>query len=939
MNDPPERSVVAPPPSPGGADDDGMLTRRAFLERSAAALAAAGLAGCPSGDPPERILPYARMPEHIVPGRPLFYATAVATTGAIASPLVVETHEGRPTRVDGHPEHPATRGASDAFAQALVRDLYDPGRSSGVRRGGAASSWSAFYGAAAAALAAGDGAVALLAPPTTSRTLADAIARFTARFPRARWYGWAPVPEEPAAGGAALDPSLAAARAVLTLDDDLLAWSPGRLRHARELAARRAAHLAPGDALRLWAVESFPTITGAMADHRRVARVDAVPALAEAVVTGLAGGAVAEPGLAAAVADLRAAGPAGLVTAGPQQPAVVHALARRANALLGAVGKTARYAPPAAFAAPGGGRAELVAAIGRGEVGAVLVLGGNPVYDGPADLDVAGALARVPFTAHLALRVDETGLACDWHLPLAHPLEAWGDARAEDGSTVIAQPTITPLYGGQTAAEVLTALSGDVARGRDLVERALGAAGVAPGGWDAVIEAGVVRPPAGLVPPPPAEAAAPGRAPRPLAAPLVLAFRPDPTAWDGRFGHHPWLLELPRPITRQVWGNAAFLSPETAVAHGLAHGDLVAIARGARRVEAVVYVLPGVPDGQVTLHLGLGRRSGGAGAGIGADAYALRTTDALWVASDVTLTPTGERGRPILTQAHTELGEVPPAREATRRAVAERGRAAFFPEGPPHAPDEPQPTLYEERPRRSPSWGMSIDLNACVGCNACVVACQSENNVFTVGPEEAARGRTMHWLRVDTYRADDGRWRFQPVPCMQCEHAPCEVVCPTGATQHATDGLNDMVYNRCVGTRYCSNNCPYKVRRFNFFRYEDPAAVVALGRNPDVTVRTRGVMEKCTYCVQRIRAGSRVRPGQDTPVADGAVKTACQVACPADAIVFGDLADPDAAVTRSRADARSYALLHELGTRPRTTYLGRLAHPSEALPAGDEEPT
>ncbi|MFZ6182311.1 4Fe-4S dicluster domain-containing protein [Nannocystis pusilla] len=920
--------------------DHDPLGRRAFLQRMSAGLAAAGLGGCLERDPPERIVPYARQPEYIVPGVPLFFASAFVRD-AYAYGILVETHEGRPTKIEGHPEHRASLGATCPFGQATVRELYDPRRSTGVRRGHEPSSWPAFLREARGWFARGR-RVGVLTGPTTSRMLEGGLARLAARCPGLRWFVSSPVGRDNLhaglrrlfGGAFACHYRLDRARVVLSLDDDLLFVDPGRLRHARALALRRRAELDPAEALRLYALESFPGLTGAAADHRLAVRVGDIPGLARDVLRGVLGDPLDDPWLAAAIADLKSAGPTGLVVAGPHQPPQVHAMVHAANQLLGAAGRTVVYTERLERQPEGPEHAlpALVTAIARRELDVLLVLDENPVYTAPADLGFADALADVPFTAHLGLWRDETGERCRWHLPLAHPLEAWADAAADDGEITLSQPTIRPLYDGLSAPELLAALTDDPARGRDLLERTWSDRAPADADlaqwWRAAIHDGRLPSPTTAV-----TTAIRGdvlssllseHVPSDISSPdLALAFRPDPAAWDGRYSLDPWLQELPRPITRLMWGNAAFVAPETARARGLQHGGGVRLSVGDRSVDAPVYVLAGHPLDQITAHLGYGRRA--PAAGVGFDAYHLRSAGAPWAVAVVAepLAP----GDPLIVDRH-------------RGDEHEHGDeyARWLPRGEPAhlvPPGLLPASMHPTRPFGEHAWAMAIDLNACIGCNACVIACQAENNIPTVGPAEAARDRALHWIRIDTYadaRGEGPRWRFQPVPCMQCEHAPCEVVCPTGATQHSHDGLNDMTYNRCFGTRYCANNCPYKVRRFNFFDYAGRELVpLDLQRNPDVTVRTRGVMEKCTYCVQRIRGAEIAAHREGRAI--GPVVTACQGACPARAIEFGDLARPDDPVLALRQDDRAYALLPELGTRPRTSYLARLVHPNPALRA------
>ncbi|HVE12469.1 MAG TPA: 4Fe-4S dicluster domain-containing protein, partial [Elusimicrobiota bacterium] len=551
---------------------------------------------------------------------------------------------------------------------------------------------------------------------------------------------------------------------------------------------------------------------------------------------------------------------------------------------------------------------ELCRDMAAGEVSLLLMLGVNPAYSAPPGAGFAEALARVPFSLHLGLHADETAELCAWHAPMAHPFEAWGDARAFDGTASIQQPLIAPLYGGASAHELLSSASG-----HEAVRGFWAARGVAGSAWDSAVREGVI--PGTRYPARPTPIAAAWRPPR-LAAErpsLELCLRPSPAVRDGGAANNPWLQELPDPVTKLTWGDAALLSPRLAARLGVANGDVLALSVEERSLEAPAWVVAGQADETVTLSLGYGRRRGGRWAeGTGASAYVLRSRDGEWRRSGLAARPTGGRRELPCTQGSQEME----GRDLIREGALARGDE-----------ENPPPSLYPPMPGGEHAWGMSIDLARCIGCNACVVACQAENNVPWVGPEEVRRGRHMHWLRVDRYYkgdpAEPAGMAFQPVPCMHCEHAPCEEVCPVGATVHSPEGLNEMVYNRCVGTRYCSNNCPYKVRRFNFFRFSTDDAVAQLAANPDVSVRERGVMEKCTYCVQRIQGVRVAAEKEGRPIADGEVITACQAACPSRAIVFGDLRDPKSAVLALRKSPRSYGLLSELGTRPRTTYLAR----------------
>ncbi len=932
------------------------VDRRQFLKLMGAALGLAGLAACAS-PPEDKIVPYVKQPEELVLGEPLVYATAVPL-GGYAVGVLAESFEGRPTKLEGNPLHPASLGGIDPPTQAALLELYDPERSQTITRAGQIQTWQGFLAAIRAALdgqrARGGAGLRVLTETVTSPTLAEQLQALFAAFPEAGWHQWDPVGRDPAragalrAFGAAVETryDLGRADVVLSLDADLFAVGPSRLRYAREVAARRRPD-APMN--RLYVVESMPTTTGALADHRLPLAAAHVEAFARALAAelGLAvapvppGSAVAahRRWLGALAADLRAHRGACAVVPGEHQPPAVHALAHAINDALGNVGRTVIHTDPVE-AQPTeqlDSLRALVAAMRAGAVEVLLILGGNPVYTAPADLDFAGALAQVPLRVHLSLYQDETSALCHWHVNAAHPLETWSDARAHDGTATILQPLIAPLYGGRSAHEVLAALTGPERTGHDLVrehwQRVAGGADF-EAFWRRALHDGVV--PGTALPSRSVALRADWDVPTPAAEAtgLELVFRPDPYLVDGRFANNGWLQELPRPITKLTWDNAALLAPATAERLGVGNGDVVELAVGSRRTHAPVWIVPGHPPESVTVHLGYGRqRSGALGTGVGFDAYALRTAAALYIARGAALRPTGRRHAFACTQAHHAME----GRALVRVATLAEWRA--HPDFARALGEEPgrEVTLYPPQPADGYAWGMAIDLGACIGCNACVLACQAENNIAVVGKAEVARGHEMHWLRVDRYFAgslDAPAILHQPVPCMHCENAPCEVVCPVNATNHDAEGLNVMVYNRCVGTRYCSNNCPYKVRRFNFFLYSDwTTETLKMARNPEVTVRSRGVMEKCTYCVQRI-SRARIRAEEaGRRIADGELVTACQQACPTEAIVFGDVHDPASRVARWKADPRNYALLGELNTRPRTTYLAAVRNPNPALAA------
>jgi molybdopterin-containing oxidoreductase family iron-sulfur binding subunit len=977
--------------------------RREFLKLMGASLALAGAAGC-TRQPPEKILPYTRQPEEMVPGRPLFFATAMPFAGA-ATPMLVESHMGRPTKVEPNPEHPAVSVGSDVFAQAAILTLYDPDRSRTVKRGDDILPWGEFLqvlqGAMNAQRALKGAGLRLLTETVVSPTLADQIARLLAELPEARWVQWEPVSRDHVREGARLafgevvEPQYRFDRAevVLSLDADFLHVGPARLRHARDFAARRRLVDGQTSMSRLYVVESTPTGTGVKADHRLPLKAGLVEAFARAVaaalgVAGAGAGAQAVPGvpegfIAALVEDLRAHRGASLVIAGEQQPPAVHALAHAMNEVLGNAGATVVYTPPIE-ARPASQLADLRALAAEMEAGTVdlLVIVGeaNPVYSAPADVAFAERLQKVGLRVHLGLYEDETARLCHWHVPMTHFLEAWGDARAFDGTVSICQPLIAPLYeAARSAHELLLAMIGPPARTaydevRDFWRRQwerraaggpFGPLARPDGGdhatfedfWRQSVHDGFIAGSAFAPKPVALRAdAIPPAGPAPAADRLELTFRPDPKIWDGRFANNGWLQELPAPVSKVTWDNVAVLSPATAERLGVRSGyqrgvigteqatDVVEIRAHGRQVRLPAWIVPGQPDGSVMVTIGYGRtRAGRVGDGVGRDVNALRPSHALWVTPEAEVVGTGESHPIACTQHHFAIEGRAHLRAGTLARY--RGEPEFA-RHMAHAPGEDE-TLYGNPWKyEGHAWGMSVDLNACTGCNACVVACQSENNIPVVGKAQVLRQREMHWIRIDRYYAgspDSPDMYFQPMMCHHCENAPCEVVCPVAATVHSSEGLNDMVYNRCVGTRYCSNNCPYKVRRFNFLLFADwTTPTLKMARNPDVTVRSRGVMEKCTYCVQRINQARIDAKREDRPIRDGDIVTACEAACPAQAIVFGDVNDPASRVAKLKQEPRSYGALAELNVRPRTTYLAAVRNPNPALapeaPAAGHEP-
>lgn len=886
---------------PGAQEWPRGLSRRKFARLAAASAALAGTAGC-TRQPLEKIIPYVKQPELVVPGKPLYFATAMVLEG-LGRGIIVESHTGRPTKIEGNPDHPASLGATDAFMQAAVLELYDPNRSKSVRHNGSDSTWAMFETAIRERLESGP--VFLLTEKTTSPALIDQIRRLRETFPEFRWHHYDPLDFSTVTGGPPpqVPITLDDAEVIVALDADLFGEGLANLAHIRTWARQR--HLwENGQPVKLYVAEPDVTITGAMADHRLPMRASEIAKLAEQIISGVVEG---PEWVRKVVEDLRTK--RGLLVAGPRQPAAVHEMIRRFQ-------ETDRQLSESEIP---GGLAALTEAMRGGEVETLLVFGGNPAVNAPVDLGFAEALKGVPFSAHLSLYEDQTSGLCQWHLPQAHFLETWSDIRAFDGRVTIMQPLIEPLYGGRSAHELVAAMSGDAERRGYGVLRDFWDS-LSEEAWRTALAEGVFEDPRSRsATPSPAfndAVAVPDPEPADQITGLEISFRADPCLHDGRFARNSWLQELPAPLTKLTWGNAVIMGSATAGRLGVENEDVVELSRAGRSVRGPVMILPGHVEDAVTVHLGHGGDHG-------FDAYPLRTMDAFWF-GDVLVEKTGEKQRLITTQHHQDME----GRHLVRHALAEDYRAkpsVIQDMGHPPAEDE---TFYPPSPLpvSDQQWGMAINLNTCVGCNACILACQAENNIPVVGPEQVALGREMHWIRIDTY-FEESRVHFQPVPCMHCENAPCELVCPVAATVHDSEGLNVQVYNRCIGTRYCSNNCPYKVRRFNFLEYNTGVVPpLNLQKNPNVTVRSRGVMEKCTYCVQRISAARIEAKKEDRSVRDGEIVPACAQACPAEAIVFGDINDPESEVSKWKASPLNYALLGETNVRPRTTYLGKITH-------------
>jgi len=996
-----------------GADEALHASRRRFLQTMGASLSLAGLAG--SGCirlPEEKLAPYAHRPENRTPGNPVSYATALEI-GGMAQGLLVTSFDGRPTKIEGNPSHPLNRGTADLLAQASVLELYDPDRSRGVvklrGRGGDGPgdeldsmsetiTWEKFRSEFTTQIPVDGAGFCVLSEASNSPSLAAMRTKFQEKFPKAQWYEYEAVSDDNvregtlAAFGQNVLPvlELADAKVIVSLDADLFGGgSPLAIKYARDFTAGRRLHdeKTQTEMNRLYVIESLHTITGASADHRLARASGEIAAITSELAAALGVAGVEAPKdsnlplLHAIKTDLEDNMGHAVVVAGPRQSAEVHALVAAINHKLHNVGKTVIYYPdpqpkrPSYAAAlealvnrmrpfePTAGRHQPVS-----EVATLLILGGNPVYNAPVNLNFADALKRVPNTIHLAMHEDETSRLCKWHLSQAHYLESWGDARTFNGTASIVQPLIEPLFEGRSLIEVLSLIVDEKPRsGYDIVRetvKSLVGKSFTEYRWKKLLAEGVI---AGTEWKPaqieklndsaikavlPTAAAKDG-----YEGKYQLVFYTD-KIHDGRFANNGWLQELPDPMTRLTWDNAAVMSEKTARAIDVKQDELIELSVKGAQILAPVFFLPGVAEGVIGLALGYGRSvAGHVGKDVGCNAYTLRTTGNLGWCS-VAARPTGKKHRLATVQDHHIVDHY--GKEAVQKRIPELLHEVSLAKAHQGRREEPAKSIFDEQKfdGTSPAsgdqsqvpkhdlhrWGMAVDLSSCTGCGACVVACQAENNIPIVGKEQVLHGREMHWIRIDRYfrgEPEEAVAVHQPVLCMHCENAPCESVCPVAATTHSQEGINMMTYNRCVGTRYCANNCPYKVRRFNFFDFnrgtlsdhyvpnllrQPVTELIEMQKNPDVTVRMRGVMEKCTYCIQRIEQTriSAKREG-DRPIRDGEIQTACQQTCPAQAIVFGDLNDAESRVSKLHALSRTYGMLDpELNTKPRTQYVAKV---------------
>ena len=969
--------------------------RRHFLKIMGAsmALAGLGLSGCRRW-PEEHIVPYAHRPEGTMPGIPEHFASCF-DFGGISQGVLVTSNDGRPTKIEGNPEHPDSLGATDGFTQASILDLYDPDRSRSVKYKGEDSSIHAFAEWADVYLPEKGKGLACLVEPSSSPTVQRMKRALKKKYPELLWVEYAPLDNanERAAlahafgGNWRAIPDFGHAEVIVSLDSDFLGVSPTQVPDTRGWAKGRKPNSHSMN--RLLVAEPSLTLTGSKADERVAVKPSRIEVLAQAIAAKYAGinhgdiklSSDEQAWLELVIESLYNVHQGhGLVVAGASQSPIVHYLAARINEAIGAAGHTVSYrmfdnSSDATIE-------ELAGAMDAGSIQGIIIVGGNPAFNAPSALNFAERIQSLPMSAHLSYYENETSTKCKWHVNQAHWLETWNDGQSVDGTLCVGQPLIEPLFGGVSDAEFLAIIAGETAVDSQTIVRATfnPRANQRTPAWRKAVHDGVSSGSGQLETPPVNRNPFAHTATETSA--IEVCFVPSGSVWDGRYANNGWMQELPDSITKLTWDNAALISPKTAAALGVEQGDVLKVTVNGVEINIAALPVPGTADDTIILSIGYGREFGGrVCTGAGVNVYPLRASANTWSAP-ATVAATGNTYPLATTQMHFDVNSTPGKGTQERLPLLYReGTVGQFEHDPAFAQHMGHSlhslSIYDEEQFEGAQykWGMSIDLSTCTGCNACVAACHAENNIPIVGKDQVLMGREMHWLRIDRYFAfkDDGHGHYdgnkldsvaiQPVTCHHCENAPCEEVCPVAATVHDKDGLNVMVYNRCIGTRYCSNNCPFKVRRFNYFDYfrRDPLrstgllqvqpdyyvktqsggkTLRAMQFNPDVTVRMRGVMEKCTFCTQRIQRVkiatknawvklSDAEKANDprVKIEDGAIVPACAQCCPADCIVFGDLLDKESKVSKLHESPRSYTMLEELNIKSRSKYLAGIKNP------------
>ncbi|MEZ4704918.1 MAG: TAT-variant-translocated molybdopterin oxidoreductase [Bdellovibrionota bacterium] len=939
----------------GASELSSPVSRRTFVQLMGASAGLAGMVACRM--PKEKIVPYVKSPEHLVPGKPKYYATAM-TLGTQSYGLLVESNNGRPTKIEGNPKHPSSLGATNSFAQASILSLYDPSRSKQPKKDQVEQTWETFaseWETLCAQAKKNQGAkIAILSQTYASPSLDHHRDVFLAAYPKASWvfFDGGEQSNESAAlthrSGGSLRTylNLSKAQVVLSLESDFLGKDVDSVRHTKEFSKNRKIESTKDSMNRLYVVEQSYSLTGANADHRLPVPSSHIYDVLVTVAQQLnrLGASVAslpkakankteyqQSWISECAADLWAHRGQSLITVGKHQPKEVHALAAAINMSLGNQNKTVFYYKTLGHESSVMDLHALSEKLQAGQIDTLVILGGNPVFEAPTRLNLASLISTIANTIHFSHQCNETTKVCHWHLPQSHELESWGDVTNVDGTRSLIQPLIQPLFQTKSRLEMWALLSSNQLRsGYDLLTAFANQHGPSQNFWRKSLIEGVYN--TGILPPMTPEVAGFPKV-EPMEG-IVVRFEHSSATFDGRFAENTWLQEAPDPMTKVSWENPALISPTMAKDLGVKNGQWISLETDHGQIEIPVWIMPGHARNSITVHLGYGREVANQNTkGVGFNVFPLRSLTSMNLTQVKNIKALSKVTTIASTQNHGSMEGRPLVRENTLEEF--RKHPEFAKEAVEHPPLK---SLWKEHAYEDGyQWGMSIDLTSCTGCNACTVACQSENNIPVVGKEQVINGREMNWIRIDRYfngPEEDPMVVHQPVACVHCENAPCEQVCPVNATVHDDEGLNTMVYNRCIGTRYCSNNCPYKVRRFNFFNYtKDTPELMKMANNPDVTIRFRGVMEKCTYCVQRIAGAKQTAKIEDRKVVDGEITTACQQVCPADAIVFGDLSDPNSRVSKRKKLEQDYEMLAELNIKPRTSYLAQLRNPNPKMPS------